>query len=133
MDVSIRFPSSNLASLDKVRRWRPCPPASAWKTGGSGREGEPFVQGVTHTHTHIYIYSIYIIISLYSFVGLRAALLFAHVSLGARTAVAIPTRHCAQLHETLRHGRDKARLARQVGHLDSGMKAKLSLASNPCF
>ena len=25
MDVSIRFPSSDLASLDKVHRWRPCP------------------------------------------------------------------------------------------------------------
>ena len=35
MDVSIRFPSSDLASLDKVRRWRPCPPACEkwwWKT-----------------------------------------------------------------------------------------------------
>ena len=27
MDVSVRFPSSDLASLDKVHRWRPCPPA----------------------------------------------------------------------------------------------------------
>ena len=26
-DVSIRFPSSDVASLDKFHRWRPCRPA----------------------------------------------------------------------------------------------------------
>ena len=45
-DVSQCFPSSDLASLDKVHRWRPCPPACL-----KGRS-HPLEQGLTHTHTH---------------------------------------------------------------------------------
>ena len=43
MDVSIRFPSSDLASLDKVCRWRHAPLLET-------REKEPFGTGLgTHT------------------------------------------------------------------------------------
>ena len=45
MDVSIRFPSSDLASWDKVHRWRPCPPAC-------GKLLETECDTQTHTHTH---------------------------------------------------------------------------------
>ena len=49
-DVSQCFPSSDLASLDKVHRWRPCPPAYTMERP---RNAVPFGTGVdTHTHTH---------------------------------------------------------------------------------
>ena len=43
MDVSIRFSSSDLASLDKVHRWRPRPPAASVKVSAK--------QSWTHTHS----------------------------------------------------------------------------------
>ena len=47
MDVSIRFSSSDLASLDKVHRWRPRPPAASVKVSSK--------QSWTRTHTNTHL------------------------------------------------------------------------------